>query len=138
MRSEERRLLVFIWLMAIFAVAFIYVALISKSQARDLGQWQNSALAEWYRSLKQPDNNVSCCGEAESYYCDEHARKDQVYCIISDERDNEVLHRTPVPIGTEIDIPPEKINRDQNLEGRAIVFLSSGGRVYCFIGAGGV
>lgn len=130
-----------VWAVVVMGALLIFLYNVNFAIARDLGQWGNvdPQVSAWYRNLKQPDNpSISCCGEADSYYCDEHARGDQVYCIVNDDRDNETLRRTPVPNGTEIDIPDTKINRDPNLEGRAIVFLSSGGRVYCFIGAGGV
>lgn len=109
------------------------------AHARDLGQWGNidPAISEWYRSLKQPDNSVSCCGEADSYYCDEHARGSQLYCVIDDDRDNEALKRKPIANGTEILIPDNKLNRDPNPTGHGVVFLSYGGIVWCYVGIGG-
>lgn len=136
--TEENR-----WLtlaLIVMGAILIFMYSITFSIARDRGQWDNvdPELKLWFHGLKQPDNpNVSCCGEADSYYCDEHAKGDQVYCIINDDRDNTELMRQPVPNGTVIQIPPNKINRDGNMAGRAIVFLSYSGSPYCFIGAGG-
>ena len=141
MRPDERRLLVFIVLMSIFATAFIFVALISKVQARDLGQWSDSTVAQWYRSLTQPDNPaVSCCGEADAYWADSfETNGDQYVAIITDPRPDEPLHRKHVDIGTKIIIPNHKLKFDQsNPTGHGIIFLSSGGFVYCYLAPGGV
>lgn len=127
------RPIVFVVILVAFTLAVIGAAF-----CRDLGQWNDPEMAAWYRSLKQPDTGISCCGEADSWYCSEHAQETQVYCVIDDERDDEKLMRRHIDNGTRIDIPPNKLNRDPNRAGRAIVFLSSGGYVYCFISAGGV
>jgi hypothetical protein len=94
-------------------------------------------LDEWYEGLKMPDMpQVSCCGKADVYFCEEHSKGDKVYCVIDDDRDNVKLKRFPVSNGTVIEIPPNKINHDPNMEGRALVFMSHMRTVYCFIGAG--
>ena len=135
----EKQLLWQIIIGAVFTLAFILVGMKSCT-ARDLGQWGNAdpEVSQWYRSLKMPDlPNASCCGEADSYWCIEKSKGDQVLCVIDDDRDNIALRRTPVANGTIIEIPPHKINKDPNLAGHAIVFLSSGGAVYCFVGISG-
>lgn len=128
-------------------MSFLYLAIVlmltvtTAAQARDYGQWEDTdpEIRQWYRSLIQPDNApVSCCGEADSYFCSEHSSGPQIYCIIEDDRDNVKLRRAPVPNGTKVYIPHNKLNRDSNPIGRSIVFMSSGGFVYCFISAGGV
>jgi hypothetical protein len=111
-------------------------------KARDLGQWENGdpAVKEWYQSLMQPDNpSASCCGEADAYWCDGlHVRDGKTFCTITDDRPNEPLRRTPVALGTEILIPDHKLKYDRgNPTGHAIVFLSSGGLVYCFVNGSG-
>src|SRR3954463_13668727 len=123
--------LVYILMVVLICVAFLVTCFIRPSYGRDLGQWENTdpEISAWYRSLKQPDSPLSCCGEADSYYCSEHARGAQVYCIVDDERDDATLKRMHVENGTEIKIPTHKINKDANKIGRAIVFLSSGGDV---------
>ncbi len=124
--------------------AFVVLGLIiaiNLAHAKDLGQWSlvDPEIRNWYESLKQPDNPaVSCCGEADSYFCDEHAEGDQVYCIIDDDRNDETLKREHIDNGTRIDIPPNKLNHDPNMVGHGVVFLSRNRWVYCFIGIGGV
>lgn len=139
-RSLGERILFGMWPVLLFFLILILST--GFSLARDAGQWQNvdPAISEWYRSLKQPDNpNVSCCGEADAYWCDDvHVKHGKTFCNITDDRDNEKLHRTPVPIGTEIEIPDRKLKWDEgDPTGHSIVFLSSGGAVYCFVFMGG-
>lgn len=101
---------------------------------------EHPELNEWYATLMQPDNpTASCCGIADSYWCDEiHVRDGKTFCTITDDRPNEPLKRTPFPIGTEIEIPDRKLKWDRgNPTGHAVVFLSSGGAVYCFVQSSG-
>jgi len=89
----------------------------------------------------QPDvPNLSCCGEADAYYCDDYYAKDgKAYCKITDDREDEPLRRRHVEIGTEIEIPINKIKWDRgNPTGHAIVFLSTTNYVWCFVQTGGV
>lgn len=98
-------------------------------------------LDSWYATLMQPDNpSASCCGKADAYWCDTiNVKSGKTYCTITDDRPNEPLRRTPVPVGTVIEIPDRKLTwKDGNPTGHAIVFLSSGGAVYCFVQNGGV
>lgn len=83
---------------------------------------------------------ASCCGEADAYWCDDiHVRNGKTFCTVTDDRDNIQLKRTPVPIGTEIEIPDKKLTwKDGNPTGHSIVFLSTAGYVYCFVQNGGV
>jgi hypothetical protein len=120
-------------------LGWLFISSIRPAHARDLGQWGDvdPAISAWYMSLKQPGTNVSCCGPGDSYYCDEHSRGSQVYCIVDDDRDDVALKRTHVDNGTEINIPQDRLNKDANKIGRAIVFLGGGEFVWCFIGAGG-
>lgn len=139
--DEEKR-----WLtLAIICMSALLIFLYSVkfTVARDLGQWEQTdpAIRQWYAGLMQPDNpTASCCGEADAYWCDGiHVRDGKTFCTITDDRPNEPLHRTAVPIGTEIEIPDRKLKWDRgNPTGHAIVFLSSGGAVYCFVQNGGV
>lgn len=137
-------------------IRFLFaLLLIAPAYGRDLGQWENTdpAIRDWYAGLKQPDNpRVSCCGEADAYWCDEiHVRDGKTYCNITDDRPDEPLRRPHVPIGTEIFIPDYKLKWDAgNPTGHAIVFLSSSRRfnsdgsegeatygVFCFVQNGG-
>lgn len=118
----------------------ILLLLCGPVMARDNGQWENGdpAVTAWYRELMMPDvPTASCCGEADAYWCDEiHVRDQKTYCNITDTR--EIPFRTPVPLGTEIEIPDYKLKWDRgNPTGHAIVFLSTAGYVYCFVQGGG-
>lgn len=110
----------------------------TSSFAKDDGQWENTdpVIREWYSGLMQPDNPAaSCCGEADAYWCDSiNVREQKTFCTITDTRDDGPLHRSHVPVGTEIEIPNHKLKWDEgNPTGHAIVFLSKGGYVYCFV-----
>jgi hypothetical protein len=108
--------------------------------ARDLGQWKDvdPAIATWYRTLRQPDNNLSCCGEADAYEADEvHSECDdapentpihncRIIAVVTDERPDEPLMRAHVPVGTRFVVPPNKITWvDGNPTGHVIIFLGS-------------
>lgn len=123
--------------------------------AKDVGQWDsvNNApeVREWYRGLMRPDTGYwtsSCCGDADAYWCDDISVKHgHTFCAITDTRDDGPLHRPHRPIGEVHEIPPEKMKfgpddpqRDKrsNPTGHSIIFLASGGTVYCFVPNGGV
>src|SRR5512139_3291856 len=80
-------------LSALRMAAAILAIWCAPSLARDLGQWENTdpELRVWYQALKQPDNpTVSCCGEADAYWCDDVRADDSgTYCKITDTRDDE-------------------------------------------------
>lgn len=136
----------FVLLMMIFFSSVAY--------ARDNGQWENSdpVVTEWMKTLMQPDNpGTSCCGEADAYWCDSITVKRTVdtdylaterfktFCTITDDRDDAPRGRPHVDVGTVIEIPDYKLKYDRgNPTGHAIVFLSRGQYVYCFVqGTGG-
>jgi hypothetical protein len=130
-----------VWWLAIVALGALFLT--AGTRARNLGQWEHSdpKVRTWYQHLMMPDvPNASCCGEADAYWCDDiHVKDGKTYCTITDDRDNVELRRTLVPIGTEIEIPDNKLTwKDGNPTGHSIVFLSSGGSVYCFVQNGGV
>ncbi len=114
------------------------------AHSRDLGQWEggDQSIRDWYAGLKQPDNpTVSCCGESDAYWCDTiHVRGEKTFCKITDDREDAPRARPHVEIGTEIEIPNHKLkwkdengNQTGNPTGHSIVFLSSGGAVFCFV-----
>lgn len=116
--------------------------------ARDLGQWeaQDPEIRQWYQALMQPDHpTVSCCGEADAYWCDEYGAaattvggEVHAYCEITDDRPDEPRGRPHVPVGTLIEIPSEKLKWDSgNPTGHGVVFLSGGGHVWCYVQPGG-
>jgi hypothetical protein len=120
------------WMKRIILCLGIFVWLIEVASARDLGQWDaaNPEIREWYQALMQPDvPNASCCGEADAYWADEvHVRDGKTYAIITDDRPDEPRGRPHVDIGTEIEIPTNKLKWDKsNPTGHGIVFLSRGG-----------
>jgi hypothetical protein len=97
--------------------------------------------AEWYQSLMQPDvPKASCCGEADAYWADEvHVRDGKTYAKITDDRPDEPRGRPHIAVGTEIEIPNNKIKWDRgNPTGHGVVFLSRAGFVFCYVQPGGV
>jgi hypothetical protein len=110
----------------------------SAAFARDSGQWryETAAIRAWYENLKQPDNGLSCCGAADAYYADKY-RVDhgKLIATVTDSRGN------PIPVGTQVIVPPNKVNRDPNLIGHVVIFLGgdpSDPTVYCYVPATGV
>jgi len=134
-------ILVYVGALAALIVLMLAVHF-STAHSRDLGQWEASdpAVREWYKLLMQPDvPTASCCGEADAYYADEiHVRDGKTYAVITDDRDDAPLHRPHVDIGTEIEIPQNKMKWDRgNPTGHSIVFMSRSQFVFCFIQGGG-
>jgi hypothetical protein len=128
--------------MMLGALAALLFLLMQPVHARDLGQWDNAdpVVVEWYQALMQPDNpGVSCCGEADAYWCDDvHVRDGATYCTITDDRPDEPRRRPHRDVGEEILIPNHKLKWDRgNPTGHAIVFLSRGDYVYCFVQGSG-
>lgn len=125
------------------AALVIALFAVGSAQARDLGQWENSdaTTREWYRGLMQPDvPNASCCGEADAYFADEvHFRDGKTFAVITDDQPDEPLGRPHVDIGTEVEIPPNKLKYDRgNPTGHGVVFLSRAGQVFCFVQPTGI
>lgn len=111
--------------------------------ARDFGQWEatDPAVREWYQALMQPDiPTASCCGEADAYWADEvHVKGGKTYAIITDDRADEPRRRPHIDIGTEVEIPDNKLKWDKsNPTGHGILFLNRAGYVYCYVQPGGV
>ena len=88
----------------------------------------------------QPDvPTASCCGEADAYWCDEvHVQDGNTFCKITDDRPDEPRKRPHIPLGTEFQIPPNKLKYDAgNPTGHFILFVNTAGYVFCFVqGAG--
>ena len=108
---------------------------------------QQAERSAWYARQTRPDvpGNASCCGEADAYYADDvHVVGENVYAIITDER--EVPNRPYIQPGTRILVPPEKnkdTRNDPNGTGHTIIFVRwysdyNGGYVYCYLPNGGV
>jgi hypothetical protein len=129
----------------------LFLILPSTALAHDHGRtdqaWEALSQEEknWYKSLMRPDMpEYPCCGESDQYWCDivtveKHKDGDKVFCTITDTRPDEPFKRIHVPVGTKIEIPPEKYKFDQgNPTGHTIVFLSSTRSVYCFVQSTGI
>lgn len=116
-------------------IGFTLMGMLQQARGHD---HDHPDLDGWYAGLKQPDNpSASCCGVADAYWCDDYyARDGKAFCRITDDR--VVAGRPPVPVGTEIEIPDRKLKWDRgNPTGHAVVFLSSGGSVFCFVQSSG-
>ena len=112
--------------------------IMSSAEAHDPDHHEQT---EWYQSLMQPDvPTSSCCGEADAYWADEiHVRNGKTYAKITDDRPDEPRHRPHIDVGTEIEIPNNKLKWDKsNPTGHGVVFLSREGYVFCYVQPGGV
>lgn len=94
----------------------------------------DAPFAEWFMSLKQPDNPVaSCCGPSDQFYATEyHEDPDHPGGYVV------AVEGFALPAR----VPPEKVNRnDVNPTGRGVIFMvrswetgeMTPGRVYCFV-----
>lgn len=124
---------------------FLIFVLGGGAEARDLGQWDglDPDLRAWYQNLMQPDvPSASCCGEADAYWCDDYyysPSKHKAFCRVTDDRADEPRGRPHVAIGTEIEVPANKLKWDKaNPTGHGVVFISRGGYVFCYVQPGGV
>jgi hypothetical protein len=108
------------------------VAIAGAARATDAGQWAGSSpeVQQWFRSLMQPDHPmVSCCGEADGFPVAhwEAAGPDQ--------KD----YRVTLEDGRTFFVLAEKAQwRYGNPTGRDILFVGSGGTVYCFVLGSGI
>jgi hypothetical protein len=122
----------------------IALALLSSAAtARDLGQWETRStnVRQWFQTLMQPDDpHLSCCGEADAYWADAFEASDGKYvAIITDDRADGPLRRPHREIGEKILVPDNKIKWDAgNPTGHGVLFIGSGGQVFCYITPGGV
>ena len=118
--------------------ALIFLALTGTVKSHDD---EHHEYDSWYESLKIPGSNTSCCGTADAYGCDDVFTRDgKNYCRITDDR--LINRRPPLPLGTEFEIPDGRMMQGKetngNPTGHNIIFLGSGGNVYCFILSGGI
>jgi hypothetical protein len=116
--------------MALSAVIFAVPA-----AARDGGQWgaQPDVIREWYQALMQPDHpRLSCCGEADAFEADTfEVDGDHYVAVITD-------GKGVIPSGTRIAVPNQKMKFDSgNPTGHGIIFIGSGGQIYCYVAPGG-
>lgn len=127
----------------VVAAMIVLMFYVGPARSHDLGQWENSdpTIREWYQSLMRPDApSSSCCGEADAYWADEvHVRGGKTFAVITDDRPDEPFGRPHIPVGTEIEIPPEKLKWDRsNPTGHNILFVSSAKYAWCFVQGSGI
>jgi hypothetical protein len=139
--DTERRYLALAVISVLAMIALLFS--IKVSPARDSGQWGNeeATIREWYQNLMQPDvPNASCCGEADAYWCDDvHVRQEKTFCKITDDREDAPRNRPHIDIGTEYEIPNNKLKWDRsNPTGHYIIFLRRQGYVFCFVQGSGI
>jgi hypothetical protein len=118
--------------------ALIVLLLCSPVFAHDPSHREQDA---WYQSLMQPDvPTMSCCGVADAYWADEiHVRGGKTYVTITDDRDDGPLRRPHVDVGTEIEVPDNKLKWDRgNPTGHGVLFLSRQQYVYCYVQPTGI
>lgn len=128
---------------AIDVVLILLLIFGARAWAHDDGQWGNAdpSVREWYQSLMRPDAPTSsCCGEADAYWADEvHVRGGKTYATITDDRDDSILRRPHIAMGTEVEVPSEKLKYDSgNPSGHSVIFLSRAGYVFCFVQGTGI
>jgi len=117
-------------------IVIALVAATLPAVARDNGQWENQPahLRQWFQKLMQPDNPVmSCCGEADAFEADSFENGSGQYVAII------TNGKGIIPEGTRIPVPNNKMKWDEgNPTGHGIIFIGSGGQVYCYVTPGGV
>ena len=143
------------WPHNLVAVAlFLATAFNVDAIAKPGGDWSATPqeVREWIARQKQPDNPAfSCCGEADAYFADTFEVADgKVFAIITDDRDDFPLGRPHVPVGTRIEVPPNKMvdsRNDVNPSGHGVIFLMNyvdedsgeySNSVLCFVPGSGV
>lgn len=125
-----------IWAALFFLFVLALLVMMNLAIARDLGQWEGNDpdIKRWFQNLMQPDTigmgsaGVSCCGESDAYWADEvHVRDGKLFAVITDERPDGPLMRMHENVGTEYEVPPNKIvgleQRVGNPTGHTVIFL---------------
>jgi hypothetical protein len=100
--------------------------------ARPSPQWADepAEIRQWFQSVMQPENPYqSCCGEADAFEVE----------LTGDNPDGSIATKIIdgkdiIPNGTEIDVPRSKLQAKYgNPLDKYILFIGSGGRIYCLI-----
>lgn len=106
---------------------------------------------KWISEVKRPDKRSdSCCGEGDAFIADRYVLRDGKYFAIItedyppldvDDGEGGTTKLPGVPLGTEIEIPPEKFNNvpedGGNPSGHGVVFMRTNGEVLCYLGLSG-
>lgn len=82
----------------------------------------NGEHAAWFNSLKQPGTAISCCGTGDAF-------RVASYKVDGDH------YAARLTDGRTIPIPNERMLREANPIGEAIVFIDGSGKVLCFVKA---
>lgn len=117
--------------------------LICDPKEMTLPEWQRCT--QWIGNVQRPDENGSCCGEADAFEANEFeiTPTGEYVAIITkeypgtsiDDGEGGTVQSNPRARGTKIVIPKEKVNnayRDGNPVGKGIVFLRTNGEVLCY------
>ena len=82
----------------------------------------------------QPDNPfVSCCGEADAFEADTFDTEGDHYVAVI------TNGHGVIPDGTRVPVPNSKIKWDKgNPTGHGILFLGTGGQLYCYVTPSGI
>ena len=79
---------------------------------------------------------------ADAYYADSWSvdpTTGETIAIITDDRENGPLNRIPIPNGSRITVPKNKMKWDKgNPTGHGVIFIGSSGQVLCYVQPGGV
>lgn len=112
----------------VIGVSLIFV-LMTRVEAHDPEHRDHD---QWYASIKMPDSDTSCCGVSDAYFCNRlEVKGDQTFCTITDTRDNASRKRPPVPVGTKVLIPANKLVKDAearkgNPTGQGVIWMRAG------------
>jgi hypothetical protein len=119
----------------------VFAFLATPALARDSGRWTQEPpeVRAWFEGLMQPDSPpglpISCCAEADGYQADRiRVEHGEVYATVTNSMGN------PIPAGTEVLVPQNKFNKEENLTGHNILFMAGSAKnpiVYCFVSSTG-
>lgn len=121
----------------------VLLLLVGRAWPHDSGQWEGAdpAIREWYRGLMRPDApHASCCDLSDAYYADiVHVRNGKTFAVVTDDRDDAPLGRPHIDVGTEIEVPNDKLKWDRgNPTGHNVLFVSKGLFAWCFVQGSGI
>jgi hypothetical protein len=111
--------------------ALVLCASLSRTSARDNGQWQNvdPKVRQWFREQKSPKTGAICCNESDGTYAEEEIRDGHYWTRFEQSNGNWIL------------VPDEVVIHDTNRNGAPVVwwFYESGSlRIRCYAPGGKV
>ena len=131
---------------AVIVCAILVYATVGRAKewGQEAGKYLSADEGAWYRELRMPDMpEVPCCGAGDAYYADdtETGPHGEVIAIITDTRpdsfrldDGTEVSRPHFPVGTRVEIPPNKIRKHPvaNPTDHTVVFMGNELNVYCY------